>query len=543
MLLLPSIKTARRSMKHKLFGYMTALAALLVVALCMGLLVLGRLNSPKVDMTKALNLQLKVFRDDMETMWKNNATLAEHLSGDMTAMLEDCLKQRGVSFGALTGDRDTIVAIQETMLEPLCQYTRQADCSGAFVMLNTVISPEGEDTMNSGLYVQKSNGQYFIGDMLLYRGVANVGKRQGVMPHRKWAQEFDRDQFAELVRHLEKAAAPIAENCRMTEAVILPGTSERAMFLTIPMVGADGTVYGLCGFSVNETYFVTHHEQSSNLAHLVCCLTGATGKAAIADNTLICYSDDDYCYVPTGRILSLEKKDGLLHFIGEEYSFIGLSTALELAKGDTDSHTVAVMIPKEDYDSAVLKSTLGDIVLTALLLFFATVCCLFFSRKYVAPVLKDLERLKQQDRGGETIAFSEMKNISSILQKQDEQHKQRVTTLEGEKQEVTTQLEQVKADAKQLAYARKSEIDPVVYQRFLRGIGALTDREEQLFRLYADGVGIQEAKKLLDMKQDTIKFHNTNIRSKLGLSAIKEIARYAAVMRQDEEHIEEEPEE
>ena len=83
-------------MKHKLFGYMTALAALMVVALCMGLLVLGRLNSPKEDMAKALNLQLKVFRDDMESMWKNNATLAEHLSGDMTVMLENCLEQRDV---------------------------------------------------------------------------------------------------------------------------------------------------------------------------------------------------------------------------------------------------------------------------------------------------------------------------------------------------------------------------------------------------------------------------------------------------------------
>ena len=74
-----------------------------------------------------------------------------------------------------------------------------------------------------------------------------------------------------------------------------------------------------------------------------------------------------------------------------------------------------------------------------------------------------------------------------------------------------------------------------MYQRFLRGINSLTEREEQLFRLYADGMGIQEVRKRLDMKQDAIKFHNTNIRSKLGLSAIKEIARYAAVMRQGEE--------
>ncbi len=34
-------------------------------------------------------------------------------------------------------------ALQETMLEPLCQYGRQVDCSGAFVMLNTSLNDNG----------------------------------------------------------------------------------------------------------------------------------------------------------------------------------------------------------------------------------------------------------------------------------------------------------------------------------------------------------------------------------------------------------------
>ena len=28
-------------------------------------------------------------------------------------------------------------------------------------------------------------------DLILYRGIANIGKKHGIMPHRKWRQEFD----------------------------------------------------------------------------------------------------------------------------------------------------------------------------------------------------------------------------------------------------------------------------------------------------------------------------------------------------------------
>ena len=54
-----------------------------------------------------------------------------HLSEDMT----DLIEEQTSDFSSLSGDVNAVEALQETMIEPLCQYGRQVDCSGAFERL------------------------------------------------------------------------------------------------------------------------------------------------------------------------------------------------------------------------------------------------------------------------------------------------------------------------------------------------------------------------------------------------------------------------
>ena len=49
MQVLSYLKNARRSMRHKLIGYMIVLAVLLIAALYAGLTLFGRLSSPKAE--------------------------------------------------------------------------------------------------------------------------------------------------------------------------------------------------------------------------------------------------------------------------------------------------------------------------------------------------------------------------------------------------------------------------------------------------------------------------------------------------------------
>ena len=355
------LKQAKPSMRRRLFLYMGALAALLLVTLFAVLLLLGQLKSPREELAKSLIFRMEAFQSDMESLWRNVSVMGLHLSEDMTAILE----KQTTDLSKLDGDADAVERLEEAMLEPLCQYVRQADCSGAFVVLNT--SLVSADSSFSGLYVQRSNAAHTTSGLLLYRGMADIGRRHDVMPHRKWAQEFDLSEFPGFTRYLEAASAPIERNCRTTPLLTLPDTSERAILLTVPMLGADGTVYGLCGFAINQSYFATHHVQPSGIRSLACVLSDGTAGLEIPQS-LITYPADGFCYVPEEPLTEKDMQEGLTRYTGADLSYVGRSKPFLAASGDLQPHTLTVMLPKGDYNQVLLKGALELVGLLLLLL-------------------------------------------------------------------------------------------------------------------------------------------------------------------------------
>jgi hypothetical protein len=82
------LKQAKPSMRRRLFLYMGALAALLLVTLFAVLLLLGQLKSPREELAKSLTFRMEAFQSDMESLWRNVSVMGLHLSEDMTAILE-----------------------------------------------------------------------------------------------------------------------------------------------------------------------------------------------------------------------------------------------------------------------------------------------------------------------------------------------------------------------------------------------------------------------------------------------------------------------
>ena len=543
------LKTAKRSMRHKLIGYMIALAVLLIAALYAGLTLFGRLSSPQAEIKKTLDLQMDVFQNDMESLWRNVSIMSIHLSEDMTRLLEDALLQKGISFDDLDGNVEATKAVEDAMLEPLSQYVRQADCSGAFVVLESSMSGEDTADARSGLYVQRANAGRVTNNLLLFRGIASVGKAHNVMPHRKWAQEFHIGQFPNYAEHTLQAAAPIADSRRTTDLLTLPGTSEKAILLTIPMIGTDGTVYGMCGFAINQSFFSACYDQPSNLGRLACLLTTESGDTLDAEAALMTYTEEGFCYVPPQTLTVKPMNGGLVSLNGNGFSFVGMVQSLTAAKGDGTPHTLAVLIPKEDYNIAVAKNILQTVLLSALLLFCAVVCCLYLARRYLAPVHRDLDRLRDEDRGGEQMAFSDFEPISATLQAQDRENAKIITTLEEEKQsvqeqavqlldrneELQGQFEAAQADAQRLAYSRKSEIDPAIYEMFLVGYEMLTPTEREIFEALADGSSPREISEQRNCAESTIATHRKNIYRKLGIHKAYQLKICIALLRQNQE--------
>lgn len=528
---------------------MLLLTAILMSALASGLFLCGRFSSTKKETAQTLALQMEVFERDMTSYWEKSAVLSIHLSQTITELLEDYLAKQNIPFSHLTDSPVHIAGLQNHVIGPLCQSLRQSDCSGAFVLFNATVNShiEHSELSRSGLYLQKSGNEIADDRLLLYRGLADVGKSYGIIPHRKWRLEFQIDRFPNYEELFSCAASPLDTSYRVTDLFTLPGTFERAVLMTIPLIGKDGTIYGLCGFEISQSYFKTFHTQPTNLSRMVCLLTTGTNGILDAEVGLSCGVSNGYYFAPNGNLSVKNLGGGLTLFSGASNSYIGVLKEVFLSYRN-QTLVAAVLIPKEDYDNAIIKSIMQTALLVLLLLFVTLVCCFYFSRRFISPILKSLAKIKSENRDGEISCIMEIDDLFAFLDEQDRAHERALAALTQEKQEAQNEKERLQdafdraqekyesaqAQISRLAYDRKQEVDPADYQQFLRGIDTLTPTERKIFSYYLSGKSVKDILAIAAIKESTLRYHNKNIYSKLGVNSLKQLLRYAALMQQDE---------
>lgn len=564
---LTALRYSEWSLKRKLFVYMLLLAALLLLILFIGLAAIGRTSSTSDMVYDSLELQMEVFRKDILTQFDHLAASALTLSSDMTELIEDSLLEESISFTDLNDNSEAISALQNTMIEPLKQKLLQTDCSGAFVMLDATVNSTLSEAAGSktGLYLQISGYERNTADIVLYRGIADIAKSHEIMPHRKWRLEFRTELFPDYAEILTSTFMPPEQSYRITNPFKLPGTSEYALLITVPILAPDGTWYGICGYEVSASYFMMHHEQPSKLAHLSCLLSTAHENVLITSEALSCGSEDAYFHTLT-KEYTIHKKDEKLSVFGDEsFSYIGITRTVLLSPG-REEHSLVVMIPKSDYDRMLSQNILQTAIFLLLLLFFTVSFCRFFSKRFLTPLLTALEQIKSDRRSETGASIPEILDLVEYLDKQERAHGEILTSLEQKNQAAENEkirlkaeydralgdfrrieaeyisahdeLERVKTEMERLAYSRKTEIDPADYDYFLAGLQTLTEAERNLFEHYLSGKSVKEILALTGIKESTLKYHNHNLLGKLGVSSRKQMLRYAEVMRHQKEETE-----
>lgn len=110
-----------------------------------------------------------------------------------------------------------------------------------------------------------------------------------LLPHRKWRMEFQTDQFPDYDRWMTPSSTPLYQAYTLTERFSLPGTSEEVQLFLLPLRGRDGTMYGLCGFEISQSFFKQNFAQPTGFDHLICLLapadSGLNASAALSSGT------------------------------------------------------------------------------------------------------------------------------------------------------------------------------------------------------------------------------------------------------------------
>ena len=76
----------------------------------------------------------------------------------------------------------------------------------------------------------------------------------------------------------------------------------------------------------------------------------------------------------------------------------------------------------------------------------------------------------------------------------------------------------------------RNESVPDAFQTFVAGIPTLTKTERRIFDGYAAGLRTREIVEQLDIKDSTLRFHNKNIYEKLGVSSLKQLQQFVAIL-------------
>lgn len=525
-----SLIKKKQSMQKKLFGYMFILAIILLLMFASFLFLFGRFSTTEDKMSDILSLQIEFFNREMTSYYNDITLRGAQLSEKAAQLTEKYLNAERIDFRGVQNSSLHINSLEEGYIDLLKEELLKANCSGAFILLNA--SQAGTNGSKAGVYLnQDLFGTTDKDTMLLYRGNVKAAINKGIMPHRKWHLEFDSAGFPNFEEILSNTAEPLEKAAHICNIITLPGTSERVMLVALPIRGTEGSVYGICGFEVNESVFKYLHAQPSTLPHITCIFSRSDDTEINIRESLSCGAKSGYFLSPKASLKIKPLKKGLVALKNEYGAYIGMTRNTVLYSENTP-YSVTVMMPYADYSRLETKNTMQLILIILISGFAVLSLSLYFSKRFIFPIKESLDKIKQsgklQAEESQSGLF-EIDDLFAFLSQKDIEHQKSIDDLSEKNEQSQSEIECIRNENKRLIKEHKNIIVQDDYDHFCSGIRSLTPKEREIFDLYLAGKTVPEIIQIIEVKESTLKYHNGNIYSKLGVSSKKQLLNFAAI--------------
>lgn len=482
--------------------------------------------------------------EDFGVLSLDGINLAEELSEQSEKFFEE----NGVTAAQLKVHPEVLEELLEAQVQTLLNVIDTRSCGGVFVMLDASVKGQ-EDSENSkaGIFIKKTQPIYTqsIGvKAFCLRGPAQIARNHGLELLAQWKMEYDTLGEEFLMEVMETARnypdLPLSRLYYWSGRVTLEGNSEAGFLLCVPLRTSDGTVFGVCGIEVSDRMFKELYSPSGSTYENAFAMAAPsvdnglkTSQGIIAGN-----------YYLTGKRMSEDavlqelKGDFEIYQVGQE-TYGGKSAVLRLYPSgspyEEQKWSVVVLMPEELLTTLIKGNSSYFILIVILLLLVSLAASIFISRYYIQPVTTAFESIRNNTyEGTYTAPYLEINDLFDFLAQKDKVHEERLRLLDKQKQDVQNKYDKAQTDIYRLAGKQIEEIDPDSYDIFVKSVHMLTPKEAEIFALYLDGKSAKDIMELVNINENTLKYHNRNIYSKLGVSSRKQLLKYATLMKQEE---------
>ncbi|MBQ8508417.1 MAG: helix-turn-helix transcriptional regulator [Clostridia bacterium] len=527
------IKAEGISIRRRFVGYIISAIALVLSLILLLLNMFGVLNPTSAQITDALDAQLIFYANSIKRDYDKAAAHALSFSDQLEEGIEEYLRENGLTFENLKNNADALSALQNALYGIVYLNMQLAPSSGAFYILDTTVNSRSNVPLYNGIYLKYINlysESTVNNEITLYRGSFSTAKKGDVTFHSGWNNEMRTDFFDACDSVFDGDTHYI-----LSPAVEIPDTWERARYVYVPIRDPKDHIIGVCGFEINDMYFQLSKKVSDDkLGQLV---------GALLDNEQGAYTgqfnSSRYNTMGSENVTFTENSRNAVFDFGTERC-IGKTRAVTL--GDR-TFTAALMITEAQFDAIVQRGqmkTVG-IILAVVLIMFAY--CLFLSHKYVAPIIKKIDQIKHSGDDGEQLKIREFDALFAFIEEKTSVHEAQLKNLEAAKiaaeeeaarareayEKALEEYELAKSEILHLSEESKNEIVLEDYEYFLCNLKTLTQQEMRIYELYVEGKSTAEIAAIIGIKENTMKYHNKNIYSKLGVSSRKQFLRFAAL--------------
>ena len=157
-------------------------------------------------------------------------------------------------------------------------------------------------------------------------------------------------------------------------------------------------------------------------------------------------------------------------------------------------------------------------------------CCVYVSHRYLSPVLKGLEQIKAESSQRKRTDIMEINNVLDFLSSKERESAANLASLIEERNMAKAAYDRAQAEIDKLAERTRDTVDPEAYSFFLERIPDLSKTEREIFDCYVSGLSTKEILESANIKESTLKYHNSHIYEKLNVKSRKELLVYISLM-------------
>lgn len=423
----------------------------------------------------------------------------EDLSDKIDEVVLEQIESGKISVETLDSEKASYVSVLQNINQDMVDTLRSKDVTGIFVVLNTHdMDRMEEDTALPGIYIRDldpdATPSYRNADLMLERSPLELVQSMLISTDKSWKASFLRGPGksynflypAFQTAYEDQAQLEESDYGHLTASTyILRDDDRSALAYSIPLILPDGTVYGVLGVEMLESYVqsLIPSEELENSESGIYCLAhteAADLKGEVPFHIATSSSGIDLGESDTILLEAGGEQDYWTSINGEKY--YATIQPLEIYNRNTpfsnEKWYLIGMVPTSELFFLSREITIHLWILLLVSIWFGGVCCIVFSRKLSFPFRRMHEELIEATNSPDNIPKFTQSNIREL-----EQFASAITTLSKEIVDTSTKfLKIIQLASMELGgYEVRYDTDSVyVTDNFFEMLGITDVNEESL---------------------------------------------------------------